>query len=770
MTATRLPALLVCLPFLAPAALAAAEPEIRNLDVRGLQIGATTTLVVDGDNLGTAPRLLLPFAAKQTLKPGATANRATFDVALDGIPQPGYYYLRIVTDGGVSLPVVIAVDRLPQRPLAVGRIFNPSLALHGTVTGSTIVSTTFTGKARQKLLIEVEAQRLGSRLRPIVHLYNAKRRQLAWAWTRPALSGDTRLEATLPEDGTYTVSVHDAEYAGAAPGFFRLKIGQWSFVDQVFPPVIGKDHKTVDLLGSTSPVRLDLPASRDVRVLPLAWPKEGTWSGPRPFVRVSSHAEMVAVPGGKVQPLPAGPVGVSGRLLKPHDEDRYRIPVKPGSRIRLEVFAERLGSPLDTALVVRNEMGGELARAEDSPGTLDPVLEYTVPAKVTSIVVGVVDSQGQGGPRGVYRLTVSGGEPSTARADFRLLTPAQRIVLPVAGRSVIPVLIDRRGYQGSVELSAQGLPAGTKLEGTTIPAGADGTLVTIHRSPAAGDAVITHWRGRSPDGQERSVLLRGSPLEQLQPWLATELALAPTTAKASDFQVDWRSTPADTGIVPARKLTLPVKLTRPASASVVRLTLLTSQSPPLVNGQPNPALTLRPERPVELAAKVIEGDFAVLVPPDLPAPSYDVAIQADLLAPDRRTVLATTYTPVKRLTVRMPLVLRLDGPSRIEVKLDPKTGASFDIKGKVERYEGVTGDVPLTLTGLPPGGRATPVNVKAGTSEFTLKVMLPPNVPVGMVLGLKLAGTVAPDPKLPGIRVRSRDVELTLAIATEKKS
>src|SRR4051794_37073241 len=98
--------------------LRAGEPSIRNLPLRGLRIGGTTTLVVDGDDLGTAPRLLLPFPAQQQLKAGSTKDRATFDVTLDADVEPGYHHLRVMTDDGVSAPVVIAVDRLPQLPLA----------------------------------------------------------------------------------------------------------------------------------------------------------------------------------------------------------------------------------------------------------------------------------------------------------------------------------------------------------------------------------------------------------------------------------------------------------------------------------------------------------------------------------------------------------------------------------------------------------------------------------------------------------------------------
>ncbi len=168
-------------------------------------------------------------------------------------------------------------------------------------------------------------------------------------------------------------------------------MGQWAFVDHVFPPVVEKGKgQTVELLGPTPAPRVEFAAVRSLGATPIRTPREGLFSGPRPFVLVGQHPELVKQAGpGKVQELPAGPIGVSGRLLTPYQEDRYRVPVTPKTKIRLEVFAERYGSPLDTALVVSNEQGADLARAEDSPGTVDPILEYTVPDKVTAIVVAV---------------------------------------------------------------------------------------------------------------------------------------------------------------------------------------------------------------------------------------------------------------------------------------------------------------------------------------------------------------------------------------------
>jgi len=107
---------------LAPTRFDAAEPVIRNINLRGLQIGGTTSLVIDGDNFGKSPRLLLSFPVQQQLNKDSADKQAKLDVALGTDAVPGYYHLRVVTDGGVSAPVAIAVDRLPQRAMEPARL------------------------------------------------------------------------------------------------------------------------------------------------------------------------------------------------------------------------------------------------------------------------------------------------------------------------------------------------------------------------------------------------------------------------------------------------------------------------------------------------------------------------------------------------------------------------------------------------------------------------------------------------------------------------
>ncbi len=752
-------ALVALLLLLLPALVSAAEPTVRDVTVRGLQIGGTTTLTITGDDFGASPKLLLPFPAAQTLQPKSTDKSATFTVAVPESVTPGWHQMRLATANGVSLPVVMGVDRLPQVTFgpAVERL---PAAVHGSVTGSTTVETKFEGKAKQKVMIEIEAQRLGSKLRPIVHLIGPKRKQVEWCWGTPSLGGDCRLETILPADGTYTIVIHDSEYAGAGPGHFRLKLGEFAAVDRVYPPVIGAAAKTVELLGPSGAKSIPVPASRDPDYARLDWPAVELWTGPRPFVPVSARPEFVEAPAtGKAQELPAGSLGVSGKLATANEEDLYRIPTTPGMKLKFDLFAERLGSPLDAALVLRNEAGAEIARADDGPGSLDPTLEFTVPEKLASVVVAVVDAQGRGGPRGIYRLTVDPVKPETA-TNVTLSIASGRISVPAGGIAVVPVVAQRTNFTGPIRLAAAGLPKGVTLANATIPEGADGALVVLKSDGTPGDAAVTAWTGTAAIG-DRAVAVREHPLAKTQPWLAREIAVAVIPA-APAIAIDLRNLPATTAFVPTRKLVLPVTVTRPDPTTLVRLTLLTDQAVPSVNNQPDAAKSIRAEKTVEVAAKVSDSELSVLVPPDLPASGYDIAIQAEVLSADKKTVLATVFTPVRRLPVSMPVTLKL--LAAVEAKPDPKLGYVAEIGGTLERLAGVAGEVTLTVTGLPAGARLESAAVKVAASAVAAKLIFPAATAPGKIAGIRWTATVAPDPAQPAVLVKSREVEVTVTI------
>jgi hypothetical protein len=79
------------------------------------------------------------------------------------------------------------------------------------------------GKAGQKLVMEVFAQRYGSLLDSMLTLYDQNGQQVAFGDYVPD-SLDARLQVTLPRDGTYYLTVIDAHDRGGATYPYRLAI------------------------------------------------------------------------------------------------------------------------------------------------------------------------------------------------------------------------------------------------------------------------------------------------------------------------------------------------------------------------------------------------------------------------------------------------------------------------------------------------------------------------------------------------------------------
>src|SRR5437899_3005882 len=174
---------IACATFLLAATLHAA-PAIRDIQPRGAQRGKTFTLYLRGEGLtqGAQVRSTLPASFSQlTLSKdplsefGGMARPNTvlpFMVALKADTPIGFYPIRVVTPAGISNVVLFSVGDLPEVeeieskrpkepnnfPAEAQKIPVPSV-INGTLEGPDIDNYTFTAKARQKLVCEVEARR-----------------------------------------------------------------------------------------------------------------------------------------------------------------------------------------------------------------------------------------------------------------------------------------------------------------------------------------------------------------------------------------------------------------------------------------------------------------------------------------------------------------------------------------------------------------------------------------------------------------------------------
>src|SRR5262249_6473875 len=157
---------------------------------------------------------------------------------------------------------------------------------------------------------------------------------------------------------------------------------------------------------------------------------------------VTDHQEVVEpAEGAKPFELPQAPVAVSGRLAVAGEQDRYRLPVTPGAKLRFDVLARRAHSLLDGVLSIQNEQGAELAGNDDRPATSDPGLDFTVPDGVTVVVAVIRDLEGRGGADCFYRLSAT-----PIAADFSLSLAEGTYQIPKDGAALATVRAQRAGY------------------------------------------------------------------------------------------------------------------------------------------------------------------------------------------------------------------------------------------------------------------------------------------------------------------------------------
>ena len=340
--------------------LLAIEPVLNDLQPRGGQRGKTFTLMLKGEGLSAGADLITSLPCTITkLAPRSDAEKPDSQLAyLLHVPDDasaGAYPLRIRTPGGLSNVQIFIVSDLqevaekePNDSIADAQPIAIPLAVSGTLKGPDQDFFSFTAAAHQRLVIEVEARRIGSAIDPAMEVYDSAGHLLAQNDDAPGLGVDSRIDMTFPRAGKYFVAVHDSKFSDQAENFYRLKIGSFAYADGIYPLGWQRGKPVaVTLFGGNLPQPvvvhpdLNVPAGRNFVAINVPGPKP---LGSLPFqFQVSDLPEAMAVTtDGQAAELPPSTV-VNGRILKPGEVDHYKLKVSPGEDWTLELDSARLG-------------------------------------------------------------------------------------------------------------------------------------------------------------------------------------------------------------------------------------------------------------------------------------------------------------------------------------------------------------------------------------------------------------------------------------------
>jgi len=508
-------------------------PVVNTIFPAGGQAGQGVEVTVAGGNLQTLRTLHsnIPELHCERL------DAARFRLTIPADTPPGLYDVWGVADSGVSAPRTFAVvtrtehrETEPNDTPATAAAVPLDVAVHGRIEKAGDADYfRFDGRQGQRVLVECWAERLDSRLRAVLELYDADGRRLAA--NRGYFGIDPLLDVRLPADGQYTVKVHDLIASGSPEHYYRLDLDTGPRVAFVLPAAIPQGQPArVRLFGWNLPgaqpptgaaiapgasrqpldvLEIDLPASLaqptaalPVRLDPAQAPLVGrafpyTLPGSRAPVLIGLTDIPVVLEAGEhgspatAQPL-AIPGEVSGQLVAGDEVDWFSLEVQRGEVLYLEAFGQRLQSPVDLQISIAAAAAPlrELARFGDESRNLggpfrtdhlDPAGRWVCPAPGRYLVA-VRNLTGglQSDPRRVYRLSIRREEPAF---DLVALPPGDApLALNVrrGGRTLVDILaFRRRGLDGSIRVSATNLPPGVECPPIWLGPGVDRATLVV---------------------------------------------------------------------------------------------------------------------------------------------------------------------------------------------------------------------------------------------------------------------------------------------------
>lgn len=716
-----------------------ASPTLTSVTPPGGQRGAAVRLVLKGNGLGEKIKIHSEIPGSLT-ELSAEGPGRQFLLEIDSDAPPGAYPLAVETAGGRTNTWLFSVSRFPEfaetestLPRAprnddaarAQQVATPAV-INGTLGEADRDLYTVALEAGERLGLEVEARRLGSAIDPVLSVRSEAGRPVARANDSPGAGGDARLSFAAPETGTYVVEVRDARFSKQRRNFYRLLAGQLEFADTIFP--LGwQAGETVDveLSGGTLSAPETVSVDSDRAALPNQ--RGGL---PLPFLR-GERPEALEPRGRKRRRLTEGTV-VNGRVSRPGEIDSYRLQVRPGEEWMIETQAAILGtSQLYTLLALYDQDGEKIASAGDQPPeellsnistraeTLgDPAIGLRIPDGVTELRVTVEDLLGRGGPGYGYRLAAQ-RQP----ADFMVRLDDTQINIPQGGTTSVSLTMDRRGYDGAVEIIATGLPPGVIVEGGNIPAEFGG--MTTQRQSLRGRLMLSaaedaepgpislslHAEGRTEDGRLIRRPVRTSTV--VTPVAGTKQRPVRIPGRSGEIDaVVAGPGPATIKVLSERSLRLiqgirhDIRWTYETHAPAVKAVSAVgvTNSPSVANLRILGGALIKPGDK--------QGSFEMNTTMGTPEMRFDLVLQARVRHAGADMTIyseAITVDVVQGYDVRLP-----DAP----VTASP--GGGFEISGTFAREPDFDSDVELEMVNLPVGVTCATSKITGSPETFSL--------------------------------------------------
>jgi hypothetical protein len=507
-----------------PSSVLAAPPALTHLYPAGAQRGTSVDITATG-TLDATTKL---WASGTGVLVEATKTQGKYKVTVAKDAVPGVYWLRAHNAEGASGLRPFVVGTLPE---VMEKEPNDDFKKPHALEGSCVVN----GKLEKNGDVDCFAVQLkkGQTLVASLEAHNVLRSPMDGMLQILSSDGfvleenndfhglDPQIAFTAKKDGTYIARVYafpaqpDASirYFGSDACIYRLTLTTGAFADFAPPLAVGPDAKEVEAEGWNL-----TPETKKLTLAPLD-DHFATAFGPDVAntvrVRREPHPAHTKIDG------PFAPPFCVGRTInRPGDETLFGVNVKKGQVATIQAESRAFGLAVNPVVRVIGPDAKVLSRAEPNKLNNDTALTFTFPND-GAYTIGVSDLYRGFGPRHAFLLRV------LTEPDYELTVTTDRFALAPGKPTPVPVKVNRlRGFTKPVEVLAEGMPEGVKVEVTAL-AKPDPNTITLSLTaerPVSGAFRIV---GTVKDEPKLTRTAR-APLTEFEN-TTTELWLAPTT-------------------------------------------------------------------------------------------------------------------------------------------------------------------------------------------------------------------------------------------------
>ncbi|MDF1737548.1 MAG: PPC domain-containing protein [Verrucomicrobiales bacterium] len=717
----------------------AASPNLSSTLPRGGQRGSEVRVTFLGSQLADAEEILFHYegiTAKDLKVVDAKKVEATLVIAPDC--RIGEHHVRIRCKSGISYARNFWVSQFPnvdevepnddfEAPQKIDLNVTVEAEAKPEETDYYLVSA----KKGQRISVEIEGLRINNitnniAIDPFVSILDKDRFELASADGSALLKQESVLSVIVPEDGEYIVEVRDSAYQGR--GRYRAHIGTFPRPTAIYPAG-GKagEEQEFTLIGDkkgTYKVKEKLPPKADVMDHGIFAAHEGLFPPSPNLVRISEFANALEVEPNnsykEATAVGAVPVAMNGILETEGDEDYFMFTAKKGENFRFQVYANRIGSPVDPVLTIYDAKMKSLGSSDDADGTKDSRVDFKCAAD-GEYFVRVKDMLSRGGADFVYRIEPEKSVPSITvtmpEMLRRNLQYRKQFNVPRGGYYAMTVNTARKGVSGDLVFELPALPKGVTWEAGTIDKSVSQFPILLKAAPDAPIAGGMYTLNAKTVDTENPVsgtfvqpldFVRG-PQNGVEYYTryVDQLPIAVVEEIPYSVTIDQPKVP----IVRNGTMKLKVRAHRKDGYDK-KITVRFLWKPP---GITTPATMTFNEKDTELEYEVNANATAALN-------TWNVNVLAESSGP---TGVTMTASPFIKLTVEEPFVgMKLSMATA-------KQGETSSIVADVEHLRDFDGEADVQIFGLPAHSTTSVLKLKKGLENLDFPVATTEKTPVG---------------------------------------